>query len=178
MPDQHGNFQGVRLVYQKRECMRTMRRQEIVPLVNRTCRPIEALDDGIVLTVKPGYRKTPDGRIVGAGAHGEPEPEYVPIATANRAMDQNKARGTVNPDDVLDCVFLLGVKGRDDISYVEDNADPDAELFDRTMLPEAAAAQRISTGVGRRRARTPEYGIDSRRGAPVGDFDTGVVRQG
>ena len=77
----------------------------------------------------------------------------MPLATANRAMQQNKARGTVNPDDPLDCTFLLGVHGRDETSFVQDNADPEAELFDRSFLPEAQRAERISTGIGKRRTR-------------------------
>lgn len=150
--------------------MRTMRRQEIVFLVNRTLRPLEVMDDGVPITLKPGYRKLDDGRVIGAGAHGQPIGEPVALATANRAMDQNKKRGTVNPDDTLDCVFLCGVNGRDDISYVEDNTSDDDELIDRSMLPEAARAVKMQTGLSRRRTRR-----DRESGAGVTPTPAGVM---
>lgn len=134
--------------------MRTMRRQRIIAIVNRTCRPLEVMDDGIPVTLKPGYRRLGDGRVVGADPNGnQPAMEHVPIATANRAMDQNKARGTVNPDDRLDCVFLIGRVGADDISFVEDDPDPEREMIDRDMLPESQRAERMNTRVSRRRTR-------------------------
>ncbi len=132
---------------------RMMRRQKIVAVVNRTNHPLEVTDDGIPVVIRPGYRKLPDGRVVGADPHGEPMAEYLPLATAQRAMDQNKLKGSVNPDDFLDATFLIGRVGVDDITYIEDNPDPDAELIDRTMLPEAQRAERVTTGVGRRRSR-------------------------
>ena len=50
--------------------MRMMRRQEIVPLVNRTCVPLHVMDDGIPTTLKPGYRKGKDNALIGAGPMG------------------------------------------------------------------------------------------------------------
>lgn len=153
---------------------RTMRRQRIVGVINRTDHPLEAVDDGIVIVIKPGYRKLPNGNIVGAGPHGEPAVEHLPQATANRAMDQNKLRGSVNPDDQLDCVFLIGrLNTNDDLTYVEDNQDPDAELFDRSLLPEARRAEKISTGVGRRNSRRDKHsGVIATRSGLV---DVGVA---
>lgn len=130
---------------------RMMRRQKIIAVVNRTNHEIEATDDGIPVVLPPGYRKLPDGNIVGAGPHGQPVAVYLPLATAQRAMDQNKLRGSVNPDDFLDCVFLLGRVGIDDISYVEDNTNPDEELIDRQGLPNAKLMD--SRPPGRRRSR-------------------------
>jgi hypothetical protein len=103
----------------------------------------------------------PNGEVVGAGNHGEPRTEQLPEATARRAMNQNKARGTVNPDDILDAVFLLGVaeeQGRYPCTYVDDVDDPDAELFDRNLLPETKGAVKLHTGVGRRRSRASREG--------------------
>lgn len=155
---------------------RTMRRQDYVQVINRTTRVLEATDDGIVQVIKPGYRRLADGRVVGAGPHGEAEITWMPLATANRAMNQNKARGTVNPDDVLDCTFLLGKVGVDDTGFVEDNADPNAELLDRDMLPEAQRAQTITTAVGRRSRRDRNMGAGV--GAQTLALDNGIIRAG
>jgi hypothetical protein len=155
---------------------RTMRRQDYVAVVNRTTRVLEATDDGITQVIKPGYRRLDDGRVIGAGPLGQPDFTWMPLATANRAMNQNKARGTVNPDDVLDCTFLLGKVDVDDCSFVDDNADPNAELLDRSMLPEAQRAQTITTAVGRRSRR------DRNLGAGVGSqtlsLENGIIRTG
>jgi hypothetical protein len=155
---------------------RTMRRQDYVAVVNRTTRVLEATDDGIVQVIKPGYRRLPDGRVVGAGPNGQPDFTWMPLATANRAMNQNKARGTVNPDDVLDCTFLIGKADVDDTSFVDDNADPNAELMDRSLLPEAQRAEILTTAVGRRSRR------DRHMAAGVGGqtlaLENGVVRTG
>lgn len=156
---------------------RMMRRQEIVAVVNRTTRPLEVVDDGIAIVIKPGFRRLPDGRVVGAGPNGQPEVVYMAQATANRAMDQNKARGSVNPDDTLDCTFLIGKVGtRDDISFVDDNADPNAELFDRNMLPEARKAQTITLGGGRRTRRDRNMG--SGLGQHLLATENGQIRTG
>jgi hypothetical protein len=138
-----------------------MRRQRNLTIVNRTCRPLQALDDGIPIVIPPGYRKLPNGEVVGGGMHGEPRTEQLPEATARRAMNQNKARGTVNPDDILDAVFLLGVveeQHKYPCTYVDDVDDPDAELFDRNLLPEVKGAVKLHTGVGRRRSRSTRDG--------------------
>lgn len=159
---------------------RTMRRQRNLTIVNRTCRPLQALDDGIPITIAPGYRRLPDGQIVGGGMHGEPRVDQLPEATARRAMNQNKARGTVNPDDLLDCVFLLGIveeQHKYPCTYVDDVDDPDAELFDRNLLPEVKGAVKLHTGVGRRRSRSNKDGgviYGTRSGSPdVGPLGAG-----
>lgn len=160
--------------------MRTMRRQDIVPVVNRTLRPLEVTDDGISIVLKPGYRRLEDGRVVGAGRHGEPEMVYLPEATAFRAKNQNKQRGTVNPDDPLDCEFLIGLADRDDVGFLDDQSSPDDELIDRSMLPEAQRAQRINTGVGRRRSRRDRHIGTGVTPTPAGvmALENGNVRTG
>lgn len=141
--------------------LRMMRRQKIVPLVNRTIHPLEGVDDGIAVVVKPGYRNIgtkDDPHFVGAGVNGQPEKEYVPEATANRIINQNKKRGSVNPEDPLDAVFLLGVEGRDDISPVDYVPNPDAELIDRSMLAgEAARAVKVLGQPTRRSRRDRQF---------------------
>lgn len=156
--------------------MRMMRRQEIVPLVNRTCKPLQVMDDGIPTTLKPGYRKDKDGKLIGAGPRGEVACTYLPKATAARAMDQNKQRGSVNPDDALDCIFLLGVYGMHDTSPVDVVDDEDAELFDRNQLPNAAQAVRVRLPGGRKSRRDRNIGITG--ASSVLATDDGTIRAG
>jgi hypothetical protein len=156
---------------------RMMRRQEIIAVVNRTTRPLEVMDDGIAVVIKPGYRRLEDGRVVGAGPNGQPEVVYMVLATANRAMDQNKARGSVNPDDSLDCVFLIGRVGtKDDITFVDDDPDPNRELMDRSLLPEAQRAQKLTIAGGRRTRRDRNMG--SGLGQHLLALENGQVRTG
>lgn len=155
--------------------MRMMRRQEIVPLVNRTCHPLQVMDDGIPTTLKPGYRKGKEG-LVGAGPRGEVACTYLAKATAARAMDQNKQRGTVNPDDTLDCVFLLGVYGLHDTSPIDVVVDGDEEMFDRSQLPNAKDAVRVRLPGGRKSRRDRNIGIAG--ASQVLSTDDGVIRAG
>jgi hypothetical protein len=156
-----------------------MRRQEIVPLVNRTCVPLQVMDDGIPTTLKPGYRKVGEGKdakLIGAGPRGEVACTYVAKATAARAMDQNKQRGSVNPDDPLDAIYLLGVHGMHDTSPIEVVGDEETEMFDRSTLPNAKDTVKVRLPGGRRSRRDRNIGITG--ASSVLATDDGAIRAG
>lgn len=108
---------------------------KLVQVVNRSTVPLEVMADGMVYTIRPGYTRDADGKIIGAGENGNVLTEPLPYFAAEKAKRQNPIMGTGNPYDGRSFTSLIAVpEWGDDYAHAEQS---DAiEMLDRSQLPE------------------------------------------
>lgn len=149
----------------------SVRGTTIVYAVNRTTEPLDCMDDGVPIVVRPGYKRVPllddEGKpkkdkktgeplfeVVGAGENGQVLMEPLPYFTAERCRRQHPLMGSEDPNSVNDAEFLIAVpEWGQDYSHLEQSDAP--ERINRALLPPDAQKATLIAPRGGRKAVKP-----------------------